>query len=181
MQKQHLQDESFRTKISKVASQAKRLELTVLSSATLEKGQRIVIGPQGLEGENSSSRDGGQLDGVTYFGRKKSIKKVVNDPSQIETTTSKEIVNDFIIPSKNPQTAEQQRGRHFQVRFDPDTLKYYIKDLGIGHGVFAKLDAPSILKDNMILNVGEAHIVVNIHSKDDSEDVGAGITGEDDA
>jgi hypothetical protein len=33
----------------------------------------------------------------------------------------------------------------------------------------------------MILNVGEAHIVVNIHSKDDSEDVGAGITGEDDA
>ena len=78
------------------------MELTVLSSATLEKGQRIVIGPQGLEGENTSSRDGGQLDGVTYFGRKKSIKKVVNDPSQIETTTSKEIVNDFIIPSKNP-------------------------------------------------------------------------------
>lgn len=33
----------------------------------------------------------------------------------------------------------------------------------------------------MILNVGEAHIVVNIRSKDDSEDVGAGITGEDDA
>jgi hypothetical protein len=42
------------------------------------------------------------MDGVTYFGRKRSIKKVVNDPSQIETTTSKEIVNDFIIPSKNP-------------------------------------------------------------------------------
>jgi len=68
----------------------------------LEKGQKITIGPCGLEGENHSQREGGQSDGVTYFGRKKSVKKVVNDPNQIETTTSKEIVNDFIIPSKNP-------------------------------------------------------------------------------
>jgi hypothetical protein len=42
------------------------------------------------------------LDGITYFGRKKSIKKAINDPASIETTTIKEIVNDFIIPSKNP-------------------------------------------------------------------------------
>ena len=74
----------------------------MLSSATLEKGQRIVVGPQGLEGDNISQREGGQLDGVTYFGRKKSVKKIANDPNSIETTTSKEIVNDFIIPSKNP-------------------------------------------------------------------------------
>ncbi len=46
------------------------------------------------------------MDGITYFGRKKSVKKVVNDPDAVETTTSKEVVNDFIIPSKNPQTAE---------------------------------------------------------------------------
>ena len=32
----------------------------------------------------------------------------------------------------------------------------------------------------MILNVGEAHIVVNVHAKDDSEDVTAGITGDED-
>ena len=42
------------------------------------------------------------MDGITYFGRKKSIKKAVNDPDAVETTTSKEIVNDFIIPSKKP-------------------------------------------------------------------------------
>jgi hypothetical protein len=50
------------------------------------------------------------------------------------------VVNDFVIPSRNAQTAEQQRGRHFQIRFDPDAMKYFIRDLGIGHGVFAKLD-----------------------------------------
>lgn len=84
------------------------------------------------------------------------------------------VVNDFVIPSRNAQTAEQQRGRHFQVRFDPDMAKYFIKDLGIGHGVFAKIDQPTVLKDNMIINVGEAHIVVNLLAKDESEDVIAG-------
>jgi hypothetical protein len=74
----------------------------------------------------------------------------------------KQIVNDFIIPSKNAQTAEQQRGRHFQIRFDSDLLTYFVKDLGIGHGVFVKQEGPVMLKDNMIVNVGEAHIVVNL-------------------
>jgi hypothetical protein len=46
------------------------------------------------------------MDGITYFGRKKSVKKVVNDPHSVEGTAAKEVVNDFIIPSKNPQTAE---------------------------------------------------------------------------
>jgi hypothetical protein len=59
-------------------------------------------------------------------------------------------------------------------------MKYFIKDLGIGHGVFAKLESPTVLKDNMIVNVGEAHIVVNILSKDETEEIGAGITNEDD-
>jgi hypothetical protein len=31
----------------------------------------------------------------------------------------------------------------------------------------------------MIVNVGEAHIVVNILSKDETEEIGAGITNED--
>lgn len=52
------------------------------------------------------------------------------------------IVNDFVIPSRNPQSAEQHRGRHFQIWFDstPGYLGYYIKDLGIGFGVFKKMD-----------------------------------------
>jgi FHA domain len=41
-------------------------------------------------------------------------------------------------------TADQQRGRHFQIRFDPDKLKYFIKDLGIGHGVFVKQEEPIV-------------------------------------
>ena len=51
-------------------------------------------------------------------------------------------------------------------------MGYYIKDLGIGFGVFKKMDTYGmppgatagsiILKDNMLVNVGEAYIVVNL-------------------
>jgi len=47
--------------------------------------------------------------------------------------------------------------------------------------VFARLEKPTILKDNMIVNVGEAHIVVNILSKEESDEVGASATPEDDS
>ena len=89
--------------------------------------------------------------------------------------------NDFVIPSRNQQSAEQHRGRHFQIWFDaqPESMGYYIKDLGIGFGVFKKMDTHDLdpesfngdqdsvagkiaLRDNMLINVGEAYIVVNL-------------------
>lgn len=51
-------------------------------------------------------------------------------------------------------------------------MGYYIKDLGIGFGVFKKMDTFGqeseysqgciILRDNMLVNVGEAYMVVNL-------------------
>ena len=63
---------------------------------------KVVINALGLV-SHTSQRDG--IDGIVYFGRKKSVKKGTNDPNA-ETTTRKQVVNDFVIPSKNPQTAE---------------------------------------------------------------------------
>ena len=41
-------------------------------------------------------------------------------------------------------------------------MAYLIKDLGVGYGVFVRQENPILLKDNMLINVGEAYIVVNI-------------------
>ena len=72
-------------------------------------------------------------------------------------------MNDFVIPNKNEQTAEQHRGRHFQIMYDIDSNDYLIKDLGVGYGVFVRQEAPIVLKDNMLINMGESYIVTNIH------------------
>jgi hypothetical protein len=73
------------------------------------------------------------------------------------------VVNDFVIPSRNPEASEQHKGRHFQIWYDTIRQNYYIKDLGIGFGVFRKMEhGAAALKDNMLVNVGEAYIVVNL-------------------
>lgn len=73
------------------------------------------------------------------------------------------VVNDIVIPSRNQESAEQHRGRHFQIWFDYLSKQYFIKDLGIGFGAFKKMENGStILKENMLVNVGEAYIVVNL-------------------
>lgn len=79
-----------------------------MSSATLQKGLKIVINAAGLVSHTSKRN---MIDGFVYFGRKKAIKKGTHDPNA-ETTAQpviftinnifqKQIVNDFIIPSKN--------------------------------------------------------------------------------
>lgn len=73
------------------------------------------------------------------------------------------VVNDFVIPSRNTEAAEQHRGRHFQIWYEMEKRQYFIKDLGIGFGVFKRMEnGLAVLKDNMLVNVGEAYIVVNL-------------------
>jgi hypothetical protein len=130
----------------------------------------------------------GAPDGFSYFGNFKDVYEEHGEdimPSHENTGYDESrplIVNDFVIPSRNPQQGEQHRGRHFQIWFDiqPQSMGYYIKDLGIGFGVFRKMDTyglpPStgsgyvILKDNMLVNVGEAYIVVNLLPEGIDED-----------
>ena len=76
---------------------------------------------------------------------------------------SREIINDFIIPSKDKETEKRHRGRHMQIEFRLEQGgKYMIKDLGIGFGAFVRLDRPLELKDNHLLNMGESFIIVNL-------------------
>jgi hypothetical protein len=56
-------------------------------------------------------------------------------------------VNDFVIPNKNENTSEQHRGRHFQIQFDLNSLNYFIRDLGVGYGVFVRNVEPFVSSD----------------------------------
>ncbi|CDW75623.1 UNKNOWN [Stylonychia lemnae] len=194
-------------RLSMLVGKAPRLELKVLSSAFLEKGEVLYLNPLGLE-ENRSLRK--VSDGFTYFGCKKAIRKtpkVINSQNQIKVykkqsqiidnnsnlkntdnfsaqmgatgasldemndsknvSYDKEIVNDFVIPTKNEEEKEKHRGRQFQIYFDPDSFNYKIKDLGVGYGAFVKLTRPIVLRDNFLLNMGESYIVANLFKSQD--------------
>ena len=46
--------------------------------------------------------------------------------------------------------------------FHLEKHSYWIRDLAKGYGVFVRLDYALLLKENMLVNIGESFIVVNI-------------------
>jgi hypothetical protein len=57
-----------------------------------------------------------------------------------------------------------------------ETESYKIKDLGIGYGVFKKLDSTLELKDNHLINLGESYIVVNLLNQSDDGNIWDGMS-----
>lgn len=170
----------------------KLLNLRVLSSAFLQKGQVIQLNEHGLASQEPLRR---AYDGITYFGCKRTLPKkrganctgemeadsgapaLVNESASDEDANSsaaldqavangKEIVNDFIIPACKKEDKEKHAGRQFQIRFDKHTETYFIKDLQIGYGVFTETVGPVPLKDNLLINMGESYIVTNLSQPD---------------
>ena len=59
-----------------------------------------------------------------------------------------------------------------QIRFDPDTMQYRIKDLGIGLGSYMRIEhstEPYVLRDNQIINVGSSLLLVSLMDSLDEE------------
>ena len=136
--------QEYRSSLEKAALTSDILHLTISSSATLNKGEIILINALGLV-SHASKRTNPSLhskhskdpnmqadmqndpendiqgtdmrDGFVFFGCKKSLKQHQNSLDNESTTLvshihtehiwfQKRVVNDFVIPNKNEQTAE---------------------------------------------------------------------------
>ena len=142
----------------------KVLKIRIVNSGMLDKDKVLIVNPSGLENSKRNSEDG-----YVFFGCKKKMKNVV--------------VNDFIVPLRDPELNESHKGRHFVVYYRIDKNSYWIRDLCIGFGVFVRLDYILILKDNMLFNIGESFIVVNFKGSTNFSEIsirvfGVGSTGE---
>lgn len=92
-------------------------------------------------------------DGITYFGCKKRLKRISKHvrvykplfPSTDALLKQTEIINDYILPSVNPEISKKHRGQHFQIDYNVPSNSYKIKDLGVGFGTFYKLDFPLVI------------------------------------
>ncbi|CAI2370941.1 unnamed protein product [Moneuplotes crassus] len=126
------------------------LNLIILSDGPM-KGSCLQITPNGLKG---TDRD--QQDGYTYFGSKTGASSASENYGY-----SNREETDFVIPKQESGNAH---GRHFYIRYDYDEQNYKIKDLGVGSGVFMKLDYPTPLRDNHLINIGESYLIINLIS-----------------
>ena len=53
-------------------------------------------------------------------------------------------------------------GRYFYIYFNPDYMKYYVKDCGLSYGTFIKIQNELILKDNYVINIGDSYLDISI-------------------
>ena len=128
------------------------LDLEVLNSWNLPIGLQLHIDEFGLK---NSIRNKG--DGITYFG------------FQTEDSLNTEPYIDYLLGPKDQEYDEQFIGKHFQIRFDNETKKYFIKDLGNGFGTFIKLINEEKIKDNLLINIGETYIVFSFNNDNENE------------
>ena len=138
------------------------LDLEVLNSWNLPIGLQLHIDELGLK---NSIRNKG--DGITYFG------------FQTEDSLNTEPYIDYLLGPKDQEYDEQFVGKHFQIRFDNETKKYYIKDLGNGFGTFIKLNNEEKIKDNLLINIGETYIVFSFNNDNENELTIKLFTGEE--
>lgn len=130
------------------------LKLTVINTGNTEANSELEISQEGLKG---TLRDAN--DGAVYFGCKKRAAQVDGVKGQV--------LNDFLLPVEDPELRSQHRGRHFMIFYDLTKSSYFIRDLAVGFGVFARLEFPivrgsQIIKDNHMLSIGESFCIFNI-------------------
>ena len=119
------------------------LDLEVINSWNLPKGLKLHINEDHLD---NSLRN--KHDGKIYFGFQKDIN-----------SSNKKPYIDYLILPKDEDYDDKFIGIHFQLSYDKNNFKYYIKDLGYGYGTFIKLRGAIKIKNNLLVNIGESFIV----------------------
>ena len=98
-------------------------------------------------------------DGITFFGYDKD-KDNKNDKNEIDICIS---------PLEGENTDDKFFGKHFQIKFNPEDLNYYLKDLGHGFGTFIRINSRLEIKNNSLLNISENYLIFSLGKENNSE------------
>ena len=147
--------------LQKMVKKADILSIEIINSFSLDKNLKIEINPLGMT--TGSKRNAN--DGFTYFGLIEDEDEEENDDdnnnrNNKEKDKNKEV--DFEMNTNDINTNNENSdltGRHFRIRFDIHSMKYYIKDLGLGYGTFKKIVEKAKIKDTYLINIGNSYIV----------------------
>ena len=142
------------SKIKKVYDKSKKLKLEIMTCDIPEKFVTIEIDPFGYVNSKRQKKDG-----ITYFGYDSGQGK---EDSCVDYVLNNNDNNNYYDDTFNM--------RHFMIKYNPDDLIYYIKDLGKGFGTFIKIQEWTELRNNLLLNIGENYIVFSLGEDDDEEE-----------
>ena len=134
-------------------------------------GSSFKIGPLGLiayPNQNNNNRN--KNNGIVYFGyypgqnspNSNNYVDIQLPPKDADISTISSIHNN--ISNNNNKNI----GRYFYIYFNPEFIKYYIRDCGFNNRTFIKVQNETLLKDNSYINIGNSYISVSIGYEDES-------------
>ena len=141
--------------LKKIVNKADLLNIEIINSLRFQNYLKIQINALGMT-SNSKRK---AYDGNTFFGLVENYNENDEyDEANNNINEPKDV--DFIIEPKEKHNENNNIiGRHFRIRFDINSMKYYIKDLGVGYGTFKKIISKTKLKDSYLINIGNSYIV----------------------
>ena len=144
-------------KLKRVFGKSQKLILEIMCNNNIinDKYHAIEINPYGYV---NSKRE--KKDGITYFGN------CLNQDENIYGEIDYLINND-----ENNDEDNGNYGKLFMIKFNPDDLNYYIKDLGKGFGTFIKIQEWTEIKNNFLLNIGDNYIVLSFENDEDEDNI----------
>ena len=141
-------------KLKNSFSKSKKLILEMMKNdESSDKYIIIEINPLGYI--NSKRRK--NKDGITYFGINLEEGDDIGEAIDVDIQNNENNDDDSLY------------GRHFMIKFNPDNLNYYIKDLGRGTGTFIKIQEWTEIKNNFLLNIGENYLILSFEDDEDNE------------
>jgi hypothetical protein len=144
-------DLKYLKELKKVYEKSPKLTLEILRSYNLKKGEILKIDAYGMI---KSFRN--KKDGYTYFGYFPNDRK-----SEV----------DFILKPIEENFEQRFIGKHFQIKFNPEDLNYYLKDLGHGYGTFIRINDWVEIKNNLLLNIGENYLIFSLVNEENDDNV----------
>ena len=140
-------------KLKNAFSKSKKLILEMMKNdESSDKYIIIEINPFGYINSKRKTNDG-----ITYFGANLGEGDDIGGAIDVDIQNNENNDDDSLY------------GRHFMIKFNPDSLNYYIKDLGRGTGTFIKIQEWTEIKNNFLLNIGENYLILSFEDDEDDE------------
>ena len=144
----------------------KNLELIVENSVSIQKGEIIIITPNGLlDSRNKRKR----LNNEVLFGYFSNLSEF--DEIDYELPPNPLLQNS----ENNNYNDDKNEGIFFCIFYKLEFQKYYIRDYEKGYGTFIKLNDAYKLKNNSLINIGDSYLVFNIENNNKNKSINENI------
>ena len=141
----------------------KYLELIVENSGSIQKGESIIITPNGILNSKKKRRNNSNEVLFGYFSDLSNYYDV-----DYELPPNPFIKNNNFENNISSRDNDKNEGIFFLIYYNFKLQNYFIKDYENGYGTFIKINNSYKLKDNSLINIGDSFLIFTFNENNEN-------------